>query len=122
MKLVSKLPAKTSVTNAKGCAVSFAEFTRNSDNAPTCLIAGQPVKLESREYSTGSFGYMLERKPTINVTLDNGTIVQCTADVKLYVVNSKLAPRNSDDASVLNPKYVAKLQGEDAGDDSETVG
>ena len=44
MKVVSKLPSKPISTSAKGCPVSYAEFVRNSDTAPTCLIAGQSVQ------------------------------------------------------------------------------
>ena len=123
MKLVSKLPAKPVSTSSKACPVSFAEFVRNSDPAPTCVIAGQTVALDAREFSTGSLGWMVAGRPTVNVKLANGTIVPCTLDVKLYVVNSKLAHRNSDDQSVLNPSYLATLEaGDAAGNDSETVG
>ena len=122
MQFVSKLPLKA-VKQISTCGVSFAEFCRNSDPAPSCTIAGTSVKLEGREYSTGSFGWMIVGRPTVKVTLPNGSVLECSMDVKLYVKDSKTAYRTAEDSSVLNPVYLAKLAAtHDSEPADETVG
>ena len=117
MRTVTKLPLKA-IKQVSTCGVSYAEFVRNSEPAPSCVIAGQSVMLEGREYSTGSFGWMIVGRPTVKVTLPNGSVLECSMDVKLYVKDSKTAYRTAEDSSVLNPVYLAKLA---ANNDSESA-
>jgi len=77
----------------KTCVVSHAEFVRNA-NVTLAEIAGGTVQCKPFEYSTGSFGWLGTGKVTVK--LANGVEVQCQADIKLFVVNSKVADRTPD--------------------------
>lgn len=125
MRTVTKLPVAPVKTVKSGCPVTFAEFARNSEPVPAVNIAGHAVPMEAREFSTGSFGWMHKgQQPTVKVKLPNGTELECTVDIKVYVKDSKTALRLADDPSVLNPAYLAKLTAGQAATEAvaETVG
>ena len=77
----------------KSCVVSHAEFVRNANVTPA-QIAGGSVQCKPFEYSTGSFGWLGTGK--VMVKLANGVEVPCQVDIKLFVVNSKVADRTPD--------------------------
>lgn len=71
------------------CAISRAEF-RDKAKAVKVEINGVPMMAEAREFSTGSFGWYLSGKTTIEI---EGKPVSVQVGANLTVIGSKELPK-----------------------------
>ena len=71
------------------CPVTRKQVTDNAKPI-TVSLNGQPVLLEVREFSTGSFGWYANGKVTLDV---GGVSVKVQMGLNLTVVGSKESPR-----------------------------
>jgi hypothetical protein len=76
------------------CPISRSEF-RTKAKAVTVSINGVPLQAAVKEFSTGSFGWYLNGKTTIDV---DGTPVAVQIGLNLTVVGSKELPQEKQDA------------------------
>lgn len=78
----------------KVCEISRQQFEENALPV-AALVDGKAVDIEVKQFSTGSFGWYFSGKITINVTLEDGTVVRvpCQAGLTLTVVGSKELPQ-----------------------------
>jgi hypothetical protein len=74
---------------ASVCAVSREEF-RAKAQPVTVTINGQPMTAEVKEFSTGSFGWYLNGKTSVDI---GGRLVTVQIGMNLTVVGSKDLPR-----------------------------
>lgn len=72
------------------CPISRTEF-RAGAKPVTVNIAGVPLVAEVKEFSTGSLGWYLNGKTTVDV---NGTPVSVQIGLNLTIVGSKELPRD----------------------------
>jgi hypothetical protein len=72
------------------CPISRAEFRANAKPV-TVTINNVPLQAEVKEFSTGSLGWYLNGKTTIDV---GGTLVSVQIGMNLTVVGSKELPQN----------------------------
>jgi hypothetical protein len=72
------------------CPITRAEF-RAKAKPVTVTINNVPLQADVKEFSTGSLGWYLNGKTTIDVA---GTLVSVQIGVNLTVVGSKDLPRN----------------------------
>jgi hypothetical protein len=79
------MPQKTS------CPVTRAEFLANAKPV-TVSINAVPLQAEVKEFSTGSLGWYLNGKTTIEV---GGKLVSVQIGMNLTVVGSKELPKDS---------------------------
>lgn len=76
---------------AKSCPVSRADFRTNAKPVKV-EVNGIPMMAEVKEFSTGSFGWYLSGKTTIDI---GGTPVSVQIGMNLTVVGSKDLPKDS---------------------------
>lgn len=74
---------------AKSCPISREEF-RNNAEAVKVTINGVEHEAEVKEFSTGSFGWYLNGKTTVEV---NGKKIAVQMGMNLTVVGSKDLPK-----------------------------
>jgi hypothetical protein len=74
------------------CPVSRAEF-RQKAKAVTVSIGNVPLQADVKEFSTGSLGWYLNGKTTIDV---GGTPVSVQIGLNLTLVGSKELPADAD--------------------------
>jgi hypothetical protein len=74
---------------AKPCPVSKTDFMAKAEPLKVD-ISGSPMTAEPRDFATGSFGWYLSGKVTVNV---DGKPVSVQVGANLIVVGSKEAPR-----------------------------
>ena len=74
------------------CPISRADF-RGSAKPVKINIGGNEMIAEVKEFSTGSLGWYLNGKTTIEV---NGTHVSVQIGVNLTIVGSKELPKDKD--------------------------
>jgi hypothetical protein len=74
---------------SKSCPVTRDEFRRSAKNVHVS-INGVPMIAEVKEFSTGSFGWNLNGKTTLEV---NGTPVTVQVGLNLTVIGSKELPK-----------------------------
>jgi hypothetical protein len=86
---ISQLLSPGRTTMAKPCAISRRQFRENAKPIPI-VINNVPLLAEVKEFSTGSFGWYLNGKLTIEI---GGTPVPVQIGMNLTVVGSKEAPR-----------------------------
>ncbi|MFO0809751.1 MAG: hypothetical protein U0746_14100 [Gemmataceae bacterium] len=72
------------------CPISRAEFRANA-KALSIQIAGVPQVAEVKEFSTGSLGWYLNGKTTVEI---NGTPVSVQIGLNLTIVGSKELPQD----------------------------
>lgn len=72
------------------CPISRDEF-RSGAKPLAVTIAGMPLTAEVKEFSTGSLGWYLNGKTTVEV---NGTPVSVQIGLNLTIVGSKELPRD----------------------------
>jgi hypothetical protein len=72
------------------CPISRAAF-RSQAKPITVTIAGVPLVAEVKEFSTGSLGWYLNGKTTVDV---NGTTVSVQIGLNLTIVGSKELPKD----------------------------
>ena len=72
------------------CPISRHEF-RAAAKPVTVTIAGVPLAAEVKEFSTGSLGWYLNGKTTVEI---NGTPVSVQIGLNMTVVGSKELPRD----------------------------
>ena len=72
------------------CPISRAEF-RAKAKPVTVTVNNVPLQAEVKEFSTGSLGWYLNGKTTIDV---GGTLVSVQIGMNLTVVGSKDLPQN----------------------------
>lgn len=72
------------------CPISRSEF-RTSAKPVNVTIAGAPLLAEVKEFSTGSLGWYLNGKTSIEV---NGTPVSVQIGLNLTIVGSKELPQD----------------------------
>jgi hypothetical protein len=77
------------------CAISRADF-RAKAKAVAVTINGVPLQAEIKEFSTGSLGWYLNGKTTIDV---GGTPVSVQIGMNLTIVGSKDLPREAGSAT-----------------------
>ncbi len=76
------------------CPVSRSDFRANA-KAVTVTIGDQRLVAEVKEFSTGSLGWYLNGKTTIDV---GGTPVSVQIGLNLTIVGSKELPKDGGDA------------------------
>jgi hypothetical protein len=76
------------------CPISRPDF-RAKAKAVTVVICDQRLVAEVKEFSTGSLGWYLNGKTTIDI---DGTPVSVQIGLNLTVVGSKELPRDANDA------------------------
>ena len=74
---------------ATKCPMSRTHFTANAKPV-TATVAGQPVLLEVKEFSTGSLGFYANGKLTLDI---GGVPVKFQVGFQLTAVGSKELPR-----------------------------
>jgi len=79
------------------CPITRADF-RTRAKPVTVTIAGVPLVAEVKEFSTGSLGWYLNGKTTVDV---DGTPVSVQIGLNLTIVGSKELP---PDAPVVEPE------------------
>jgi hypothetical protein len=72
------------------CPVTRADFIANAKQIPIVIGANPPLLAEVKEFSTGSLGWYLNGKTTIDV---GGTLVSVQVGVNLTIVGSKELPK-----------------------------
>ena len=77
------------------CPISRSEF-HDKAKAVKVIINDIPMQAEVREFSTGSLGWYLNGKTSIEV---NGKPVSVQIGMNLTIVGSKELPKQSSDAS-----------------------
>jgi hypothetical protein len=77
------------------CPVSRSQF-RTKAKPVTVNIAGVPLMAEVKEFSTGSLGWYLNGKTTIEV---DGTPVSVQIGLNLTIVGSKELPQENGEAA-----------------------
>ena len=82
------------------CPLSREQF-RNGAKPLAVTIAGVPLNAEVKEFSTGSLGWYLNGKTTVEI---NGTPVSVQIGLNMTIVGSKELPR---DAAVEEPAVAA---------------
>jgi hypothetical protein len=75
------------------CPITRADF-RSKAKAVTVTIGDQRLVAEVKEFSTGSLGWYLNGKTTIEI---EGTPVSVQIGLNLTVVGSKELPRDADE-------------------------
>ena len=75
------------------CPISRAEF-RGHAKPITITVAGVPLVAEVKEFSTGSLGWYLNGKTTVEV---NGTPVSVQIGLNMTIVGSKELPKDQAD-------------------------
>ncbi len=81
------------------CPVSRSEFRANAK--PIVIKVGEvPLQAEVKEFSTGSLGWYLNGKTTIDV---GGTLVSVQIGLNLTIVGSKELPKEAHDGSPIAP-------------------
>jgi len=85
------------------CPITRAEF-RTKAKPVTVTINNVPLQAEVKEFSTGSLGWYLNGKTTIDV---GGTLVSVQIGMNLTVVGSKDLPQDSAGGAAPNPGEVA---------------
>ena len=76
---------------AKACPVTRAEF-RSGAKALKVEINGVPLMAEVKEFSTGSFGWYLNGKTTVEIA---GKPVSVQIGLNMTVVGSKEVPKDA---------------------------
>jgi hypothetical protein len=79
------------------CPITRAEF-RNKAKPVTVVINQVPLQAEVKEFSTGSLGWYLNGKTTIDV---GGTLLSVQIGMNLTVVGSKELPPDGVDAAAV---------------------
>lgn len=74
------------------CPINRAEF-RSKAKPVTVNINGVPLQAEVKEFSTGSLGWYLNGKTTIDV---GGTLVSVQIGMNLTIVGSKELPADAE--------------------------
>ncbi len=74
---------------AARCAITRAQFRENAKQIPV-TIAGNQYLAEVKEFSTGSLGWYLNGKTTVDV---NGTLVSVQIGMNMTIVGSKELPK-----------------------------
>lgn len=74
---------------AARCAITRVQFRENAKQIPV-TIGGNQYLAEVKEFSTGSLGWYLNGKTTIDV---NGTLVSVQIGMNLTIVGSKELPK-----------------------------
>lgn len=77
------------------CAVSRSEFRAHAKPI-TVMVGGIPLVAEPKEFSTGSLGWYLNGKTSIEV---NGVPVSVQIGMNLTVVGSKELPKDAESES-----------------------
>jgi hypothetical protein len=85
------------------CPISRAEF-RSQAKPITVTVGSVPLVAEVKEFSTGSLGWYLNGKTTIEV---NGTPVAVQIGMNLTIVGSKELPQ--DASAEAAPEVVAEV-------------
>ena len=86
------------------CPISRADFRHNA-KAVTVTIGNVPLQADVKEFSTGSLGWYLNGKTTIDV---GGTLVSVQIGMNLTIVGSKELPHESGHApKAANAEEVA---------------
>jgi hypothetical protein len=76
------------------CPVTRAEFRANA-KAVTVTVAGVPLMAEVKEFSTGSLGWYLNGKTTVEI---DGKPVSVQIGLNLTIVGSKDLPNDQPSA------------------------
>lgn len=71
------------------CSISRSEFKEKA-KALTIVINGIPMLAERKEFSTGSFGWNVNGKTTVEI---DGKAVSVQVGINLTVVGSKEMPK-----------------------------
>jgi len=85
------------------CPISRADF-RSQAKPITVTIAGIPLTAEVKEFSTGSLGWYLNGKTSIEI---NGTPVSVQIGLNMTIVGSKELPK--DEADLAEPVAEAAV-------------
>lgn len=83
------MPPKTT------CPISRADFLAKAEPL-NISINGQPITAEAREFSTGSFGWYVNTKTTVNIDGKNVTV---QVGMNLIVVGSKEAKKDGGETA-----------------------
>ena len=97
------MPPKTT------CPISRQQF-RDKAQAVDVTIAGQTFRVPVKEFSTGSLGWYLNGKTTINI---GGTDVAVQIGLNLTIVGSKELPRDAASAAAPSPARAQEPAGDD---------
>ena len=82
------------------CPITRADF-RAKAKPVTVTVNGVPLQAEVKEFSTGSLGWYLNGKMTVDV---GGTPVSVQIGMNLTVVGSKELPQDHPNGSAASPK------------------
>jgi hypothetical protein len=85
------------------CPITRADFKAKA-KAVTVVINNVPLIAEAREFSTGSLGWYLNGKSTIDI---DGTPVAVQIGLNLTIVGSKELPKDDAPAAAPAPAGVA---------------
>ena len=78
------------------CPITRPEFRKNAKPLPVSINGQPPILAEVKEFSTGSLGWYLNGKTTIEV---GGTMVSVQIGMNLTVVGSKELPREEGETA-----------------------
>jgi hypothetical protein len=84
------------------CPINRAEFRERAKPLPVSINGQPPLLAEVKEFSTGSLGWYLNGKTTIDL---GGTMVSVQIGMNLTVVGSKELPK--DDGESKSSQEVA---------------
>ena len=73
------------------CSITRAEFREKAKPLPVSINGQPPLLAEVKEFSTGSLGWYLNGKTTIDVA---GAMVSVQIGLNLTIVGSKELPRD----------------------------
>src|SRR5438552_2770437 len=100
----SPLPARRKAMAKKTtCPISRAEFHTKA-KAVTITVGNVPLVAEVKEFSTGSLGWYLNGKTTIEV---GGTPVSVQIGMNLTIVGSKELPKEEGSAPAASKEVAA---------------
>jgi hypothetical protein len=83
------------VAKKTSCPITRQDFRANA-RPVTVTVNGVPLQAEVKEFSTGSMGWYLNGKTTIDV---GGTPVSVQIGMNLTIVGSKELPRDGGEAN-----------------------
>ena len=78
------------------CPITHAQFRSKAKAVPVTIGANPPLLADVKEFSTGSLGWYLNGKTTIDV---DGTLVSVQIGLSLTIIGSKELPKDADGAA-----------------------
>ncbi len=75
------------------CSISRSIFTIKAPRTLDAMVAGKPLDVDRKEFSTGTLGWYANGKCSVMI---DGKAVPCQVQISVYVIGSKELPAEND--------------------------